>query len=67
LVSFGSSEQTLAVVKAVQQDGTCWCGSTVWQGQTAMRISVCCWATTDQDVELSIAAITRCARAVRSQ
>ncbi len=63
LVSFGSSERTLAVVEAVQQDGTCWCGSTVWQGHTAMRISVCCWATTDQDVDLSVAAILRCAEA----
>jgi glutamate/tyrosine decarboxylase-like PLP-dependent enzyme len=57
LVSFGDAEKTLRVIKAVQEDGTCWCGGTVWQGKTAMRISVSSWATTDEDVERSIKAI----------
>ncbi len=64
LVTFGGPETTLRVVDAVQRDGTCWCGATVWQGRTAMRISVCSWATTDDDVERSAAAIIRAARAV---
>jgi len=62
LVSFGAPQATQHVIAAVQQDGTCWCGGTVWQGRTAMRISVCSWATTDADVELSIEAILRAAR-----
>jgi len=33
----------------------------VWQGQTAMRISVSSWATTDEDVEKSLAAMLRIA------
>lgn len=61
LVSFGSPERTQQVIRAVQQDGTCWCGSTVWQGRTAMRISVSSWATTAEDVEESLAAILRVA------
>ena len=63
LVAFGTPAATLRVIEAVQADGTCWCGSTVWQGRTAMRISVCSWATTDADVELSADAIIRVARA----
>lgn len=62
LVSFGSSEVTTEVIRRVQQEGTCWCGGTVWQGQSAMRISVSSWATTDQDVNRSLAAIIRIAR-----
>jgi len=62
LVSFGSPERTLRVIDAIQRDGTCWCGSTVWQGRTAMRISVSSWATTDADVDRSIVAIRRCMR-----
>ncbi len=62
LVSFGSPERTLRVIDAIQRDGTCWCGGTVWQGKTAMRISVSSWATTDADVDASIAAIRRCMR-----
>jgi aromatic-L-amino-acid decarboxylase len=46
----------------VEQAGTCWCGGTVWQGQEAMRISVCSWATTDADVEASLEAVIRAAR-----
>ncbi|HEV2977516.1 MAG TPA: aminotransferase class V-fold PLP-dependent enzyme [Casimicrobiaceae bacterium] len=61
LVSFGSSERTREVIARVQRDGTCWCGGTVWQGNAAMRISVSSWATTDADVERSLAAILRVA------
>jgi hypothetical protein len=45
----------------VQRDGTCWCGGTVWQGHTAMRVSVSSWATTEVDVDRSLAAILRVA------
>ena len=62
LVSFGEPEVTARVVAAVQAEGTCWCGVTVWQGRTAMRISVSSWATTEADVERSLAAILRAAQ-----
>ena len=39
LVSFGDGDATNRVVAAVQEDGTCWCGPTVWQGRAAMRTS----------------------------
>jgi len=61
LVSFGSPEKTLRTIARLQADGTCWCGSTVWQGQTAMRISVSSWATTKDDVDLSLAAMVKAA------
>jgi glutamate/tyrosine decarboxylase-like PLP-dependent enzyme len=61
LVSFGDADATNRVIAELQADGTCWCGGTVWQGQTAMRISVSSWATTDADVERSLDAILRIA------
>jgi glutamate/tyrosine decarboxylase-like PLP-dependent enzyme len=63
VVAFGDAETTQRVIAAIQADGTCWAGVTVWQGQTAMRISVSSWATTDEDVEKSIAAMLRAAKA----
>jgi glutamate/tyrosine decarboxylase-like PLP-dependent enzyme len=63
VVAFGNTERTKRVIDAIQQDGTCWAGVTVWRGQTAMRISVCSWATTEADVERSVDAMIRCARA----
>jgi glutamate/tyrosine decarboxylase-like PLP-dependent enzyme len=62
LVSFGEAGETQRVIAAVQADGTCWCGGTVWQRRTAMRISVSSWATTEDDVERSLAAILRVAQ-----
>jgi len=59
LVSFGREQDTLRVIADVQNDGTCWCGGTKWKGQAAMRISVSSWATTDDDVERSAAAMIR--------
>jgi hypothetical protein len=64
LVSFGSAEETRRVVAEVQNEGTCWCGGTQWHGQTAMRISVSGWATTDEDVERSLTAILRIAQSL---
>lgn len=61
LVSFGSPETTRAVICLLQAGGVCWCGGTVWQGRTAMRISVSSWATTNTDVQLSIDAMIRAA------
>jgi glutamate/tyrosine decarboxylase-like PLP-dependent enzyme len=61
LVSFGDSATTLEVIKKTQADGTCWCGGTVWQGKTAMRISVSSRATTVEDITLSINAILKAA------
>jgi glutamate/tyrosine decarboxylase-like PLP-dependent enzyme len=62
LVSFGTPEATNRVIQAIQQDGACWCGGTVWQGQTAMRISVSSWATTGEDVERSLEVMLRIAK-----
>jgi glutamate/tyrosine decarboxylase-like PLP-dependent enzyme len=64
LVSFGDASKTREVIRRLQEEGTCWCGGTVWQGKTAMRISVSSWATTSDDVDQSLQAILRVARAV---
>jgi glutamate/tyrosine decarboxylase-like PLP-dependent enzyme len=62
LVSFGEPRFTREIIRRIQDDGTCWCGATEWQGKTAMRVSVSSWATTEEDVERSLAAILRIAR-----
>ena len=66
LVAFGGDETTRRVIKATQEDGTCWCGGTQWHGRAAMRISVSSWATTAADVDRSADAILRVASDVAS-
>jgi glutamate/tyrosine decarboxylase-like PLP-dependent enzyme len=65
LVAFGTAERTERVIAGLQEEGTCWCGGTVWQGRTAMRISVSSWATTEADVDASVDAMLRVAEATR--
>jgi glutamate/tyrosine decarboxylase-like PLP-dependent enzyme len=66
LVTFGDASLTLRVIAALQEEGTCWVGGTKWQGETAMRISVSSWATTEDDVERCIATMLRVAKQVQS-
>lgn len=55
-----ADEYTRAVISRVQRDGTCWLAGTTWHGKAAMRISLSNWATSEEDVERSAAAILRC-------
>ena len=61
LVSFGDAALTNTIIKKIQNDGTCWCGGTVWKGITAMRISVSSWITTEEDIEKCSAVIIKIA------
>jgi hypothetical protein len=65
LVRFGDDDAvTQEVIRAVQEDGTCWLSGTTWRDVAAMRISVSNWQTTRQDVERSASAILEAAAAV---
>jgi glutamate/tyrosine decarboxylase-like PLP-dependent enzyme len=57
LASFGSDDDTDRVIAAVQEGGICWLGGTTWRGRRYMRVSVSNWATTEGDVDRSVAAI----------
>jgi len=47
------------VIVNAQKEGTCWMAGTTWHGMAAMRISVSNWATSEEDIERSAAAILR--------
>jgi glutamate/tyrosine decarboxylase-like PLP-dependent enzyme len=49
--------RTRAVIADVQADGTAWLGGTIWQGRTAMRVSVSGWGTTEDDIDRTAAVI----------
>jgi glutamate/tyrosine decarboxylase-like PLP-dependent enzyme len=66
LFRFEDDEATDAFVAAVQADGEAWLGGTVWDGRRAVRLSVSCWRTSDEDVERIAAAFAR-ARAASSR
>jgi len=61
LVGFASPDETHEVIAKIQAEGVMFAGPTVWQGKTAMRISVSGYSTTEEDVERSVDAIVRAA------
>lgn len=63
LVGFPNDAATDRVIDHIQRSGECWCGGTMWRGHKAMRISVSSWATTEADVERSLATIVAAVRA----
>jgi len=59
LVSCGSAEVTTSTLENVQASGECWCGGTTWNGEPAIRISVCGHETTEEDITRSVAAFVK--------
>jgi glutamate/tyrosine decarboxylase-like PLP-dependent enzyme len=53
----GGDDANRAAVAAIQRDGTCWLGGTTWNGEYVLRVSISNWATTDEDIDRSAAAI----------
>ena len=64
LVSCDTPAETKATLAGIQASGECWCGGTVWQDKPAIRISVCSWATTSEDVDRSVKAFIKARNAI---
>jgi glutamate/tyrosine decarboxylase-like PLP-dependent enzyme len=48
------------VMRAIQDEGTCWMSGSTWDGEPVVRISVTNWRTTEDDIRRSAAAIEAC-------
>ncbi len=64
LVHYDNDSKTEAVIKGVQQSGVCWLGGAKWSGKSVMRISVCSYKTSYEDIEKSAQEILRIAKAL---
>jgi glutamate/tyrosine decarboxylase-like PLP-dependent enzyme len=62
LLRFESDERTSGILAAVQREGEAWMSHAVWEGRSAIRISVSCWRTNDEDVRRTVAAFARATR-----
>ncbi len=56
LVACDTEEITTRTIENIQKSGECWVGGTKWLGKAVIRISVCCWATTEADISRSVRA-----------
>lgn len=59
VVAAETDDQTERVLRFVQEERVCWVGGSTWRGRKVIRISVCSWATTDEDVRLSAQSFSR--------
>lgn len=66
LVDCGDEALTAQTLQQIQQSGECWVGGSTWNGKVVIRISVCSWATTADDVSRSVRAFVA-AREVASK
>ncbi len=56
LVACETEERTKDTLANIQKSGECWCGPSTWKGESVIRVSVCSWATTKEDIERTIRA-----------
>jgi glutamate/tyrosine decarboxylase-like PLP-dependent enzyme len=45
------------VIRRIQSRGVAWFGGATWRGMRVMRVSVCNWLTTDDDIDRTIASV----------
>jgi glutamate/tyrosine decarboxylase-like PLP-dependent enzyme len=57
LVACGDDKLTNQTMKNIQESHECWVGGANWYGKSVIRISVCSWATTREDVSRSVRSI----------
>jgi glutamate/tyrosine decarboxylase-like PLP-dependent enzyme len=62
LVTSGDPQQTKELLKLIQASGECWCGGGSWHGDDVIRISVCSYRTTRQDIDQSVRAFVAARR-----
>ena len=67
LVAAESDDMTMEIMKEVQEDRVCWVGPSLWFGKKVVRISVCSWATTSRDVELSVQSFAKARKKITEE
>ena len=60
LIKCETSEKTKSTLMKIQASGTCWCGGAVWKNEPVIRISVCSWQTTRQDIDDCVNVFMKC-------
>ena len=54
VVACESAEETENLLTIIQQSGECWCGAGNWHNTPVIRVSVCSWTTTAEDITRTV-------------
>ncbi len=60
LIKGSSDRSTKQLLTNIQNSGKCWCGGAVWKMEPVIRISVCSWQTTKQDIDECVEVFKAC-------
>ncbi|MDX1479991.1 MAG: aminotransferase class V-fold PLP-dependent enzyme [Saprospiraceae bacterium] len=59
LVQCADDELTDRVIARIQELRTCWVGGSEWFGRRVIRVSICAWTTTPEDITRSVASFAQ--------
>jgi glutamate/tyrosine decarboxylase-like PLP-dependent enzyme len=65
LVCCETDDITDRTIAKIQEMRECWVGGSTWHGKKVIRISVCSWATTEEDINRSVSSFKKALAAVR--
>ncbi len=65
-VLFCASDEVVTdiLLKRIQNSKVFWCGGTKWNNKTAIRLSICSWLTTVDDIRITVQEISSIKRAL---
>ena len=61
------NDRNALLLLAVQKSGECWVGGSIWRGKAVIRVSVCSWVTTAEDVTRSVLAFIKARDSIDSK
>lgn len=59
LVKCDSDAITEQVLRSIQMQRECWLGGSIWFDKKVMRVSICSWATTKDDITTSVSSFKK--------
>lgn len=65
VIACENESETERTLTQIQRDGVCWVGGSRWQNEGVIRVSVCSWRTTEEDVRRSARAFADARETVR--
>jgi len=59
MIACDNEEQTKTMLSHLQNSGECWCGGSTWHDEAVVRVSICSWATTAEDIQRTVDAFVK--------
>ncbi len=67
LVRCETDEITEKTIQRIQELRECWVGGSSWDGRNVIRISICSWATTTEDVSRSVKSFEKALNEIKKE